>query len=400
MTSSSEPVPEPSPAEESEAPAAPAEPEPRRRRPRPPFDPEEVSTRVTLQVVRGVFVLACAGIGYFTSSQVLFETESASSRLLYVLSATGLGLVVIAGEVFSAKAPVRTLAAIGFGLLIGLAMSLVFRPVIEFILSAMVTEGQRVPHLSELLQLIATTIFCYFGVTVLLRSKDDLKFIIPYVEFRKEVRGRTPLLLDTSVLIDGRLPAVAATCIIDQRLVVPRFVLSELQAVADSADRARRERGRRGLEALRELQSRFGAEVLERDVANGMSVDQALLELAVELRGKLLTTDYNLQRRAQVQEVPVANINDLASALKTLVVPGESLRVRLLRAGEDAGQAVGFLADGTMVVVESSSRQIGREVLVEVTGSTQTPVGKMVFARLRRGAGSSGRERQRPEEEP
>ncbi len=342
--------------------------------------PDEINTRTTLYVVRGLFFLAAAGIGYYASVIFLGESE----LLTCLITGCGIGLGVIIGEVFFSKAPVRTLAAILFGLIMGLAISLFFQPVVALIVKSMAPEGQNLSDLIGFLQLITTVLFCYFGVTVLLQTKDEFKFIIPYVEFRKDLRGHMPLVLDTSSIIDGRITSLLNTQVLDHRLVVPRYALNELQLIADSQDKSRRERGRRGLNVLHDLQHRMGLEILERDLPSGSEVDAALVELTNELRGKLLTTDFNLQKRAEVQGIPVINLHDLATALKPMVVAGESIRVELIREGDDDGQAVGFLTDGTMVVVENSSRQIGKEVNVEVTSATQTPVGKMVFGRLAR----------------
>jgi uncharacterized protein YacL len=244
------------------------------------------------------------------------------------------------------------------------------------------------------LRIVSTTIFCYFGVTVLLQTKDDFKFIIPYVEFRKEVKGRSPLVLDTSAIIDGRIHALLSTGVLDQRITVAKFIFDELQAIADSPDRGRRERGRRGMDILEQLRREFGAEVLDRKLPPDTEVDSALLDLVVATGGKLVTTDFNLQKRARLQGITVLNLNDLAAALKPAIVPGEVQRVKLLRAGEDPGQGVGFLSDGTMVVVENASRRIGQEVTIEVTSAIQTSAGKMIFGRLRRPPGD-GREGQR-----
>lgn len=345
--------------------------------------PEEIATRATLYVVRGLFFLASAGVGYYAS--VAFKTPD--RLLVCLLTGCALGLGVMLGEVFFSKAPVRTLASILFGLIMGLAISLFFQPVVVLIVNSVAPEGEFTSNLIGFLQLVTTILFCYFGVTVLLQTKDEFKFIIPYVEFRKELRGHMPLVMDTSSIIDGRVASLLETQVLDHRLVMPRYALDELQMIADSPDRSRRERGRRGLDVVHELQESHGLEILERDAPAGVEVDAALVELTRELRGKLLTTDFNLQKRAEVQGIPVINLHDIATALKPVVVAGEALTVELLRHGDDEGQAVGFLDDGTMVVVENASRQIGREVKVEVTSSTQTPVGKMVFGRLARGAG-------------
>lgn len=355
--------------------------------------PLEVQSRVSLYVVRGLFFMAVAGIGYHASRQL-------EAHWFYgMVVACALGFAVIVGEIFFSKAPIRILSALAIGLTMGWVLSLVFQPVVVFIVGTvspdlLTANGEIQPPLDEIFRLITTTIFCYFGVTVLIQTKDDFKFIIPYIEFRKDVRGHTPLVLDTSAIIDGRVVPLLETRVVDQRLVIPRFVLNELQDIADSADRSKRERGRRGLDAVEQLQRRYDFEILEQDTRPGSDVDRELLRTVEELRGKLITSDFNLQRRAAVQNIPVVNINDLAAALKPVVVPGESLSVKLLREGEDPGQAVGFLDDGTMVVVENASRQVGRDVSVEVTSATQTNVGKMIFGKLKRNR--LPRDRRRP----
>lgn len=353
-----------------------------RRRSRPRADDDY--NRSTLYVVRMLFAMICVAIAFYTV-RVLNLTEYFVEIVAFSCALT---IVVIAGELFFSKTPIRTLAGIAFGLIMGLAMSLLFGTVVEFFLKAYApaeVEGMAEwENLLAVIQLLTTSIFCYYGVTILLRTKDDFKFIIPYVEFRKDLRRHTPLVLDTSMIIDGRVLALIDTGVLDHRLVVPRFVLNELQNIADSSDRSRRERGRRGMDVLQKLQDRHGVEVIEGDLPPGIGVDGALLVVAEELRGKLLTTDYNLQKRADLQGISVINVNDLATALKPVVVPGENLRLKLLREGDGAGQAVGFLDDGTMVVVENSSRQVGREVTVEVTSSTQTNAGKMIFGRLKK----------------
>lgn len=342
--------------------------------------PGEVHDRLTIFVVRALFFFIAGGIGLYCALE--FGTDG----LISILAACAIALVAIVGEVFFSRAPVRTISAITFGLIMGLILAAVLQPVIELIVEA-IAPGPSLPRREQLLsflKIISTTAFCFFGVTVLLHTKDDFKFIIPFVEFRKEVKGRSPLVVDTSALIDGRLQALLATGVLDHRILVPRFVFDELQAIADSPDRSRRERGRRGMDILEEIRRRHGAETVSHPVPPNGEVDAALLDLVAAVDGKLVTTDYNLQKRARLQGITVINLNDLAAALKPAVVPGEVLQVKLLRPGEDPGQAVGFLGDGTMVVVENSSRRIGQEVTVEVTSAIQTSAGKMLFGRTRR----------------
>lgn len=201
-----------------------------------------------------------------------------------------------------------------------------------------------------------------------------------------------PKLLDTSAIIDGRIADVAATGFLEGPLLVPRFVLAELQRLADMGDPLRRNRGKRGFEVLQRLQDlrSVTVEVVEGDVAGVADVDARLVELARRRSASVVTTDYNLNRVAELSGVSVLNVNDLANALKPVVLPGESLRVQLLREGKEPGQGVGYLADGTMVVVEQGRRLLGQEVSVVVTSALQTSAGRMVFARPRADADEPG----------
>ena len=190
-------------------------------------------------------------------------------------------------------------------------------------------------------------------------------------------------LLDTSAIIDGRIADVVTTGFLAGPLLVPRFVLRELQRLADGADPLRRNRGRRGFEILKRLQDLHSVEILEADVPAATDVNTKLVELARERSARVVTTDYNLNRVAELSGVNVLNVNDLANALKPVALPGESLRVQVLREGKEPGQGVGFLEDGTMVVVEQGRRLLGQEVAVVVTSALQTSAGRMIFARPR-----------------
>ncbi len=344
--------------------------------------PDDVRDRLTIFVVRALFFLIAGGIGYHCSAR--FHTDPLASIGFACL----LALVAILGEAYFSRAPIRTLSSITFGLIMGLIFSAVLQPVVDLLVQSIAPPAFNPADREKLLQflrIITTTILCFFGITVLLQTRDKFKFIIPYVEFRRALKGHSRMLVDTSVLIDGRIQGLLATGIFDQRIVVPRFVIRELQSIADSSDRGRRERGRRGMDILDVLRRDHGVEILDQDLPAGEDVDAALLDLAGE-GGRLLTTDFNLQKRARLQGVAVINLNELAAAFKPAVVRGEFLRVRLLRPGDEPGQAVGFMNDGTMVVVENATRRVGDEVGVEVTGATQTSAGKLIFARLQRPA--------------
>jgi uncharacterized protein YacL len=223
-------------------------------------------------------------------------------------------------------------------------------------------------------------------ISFLLQTKDDFRFVIPYVEFSKEVKGRRPYILDTSVVIDGRIADVVEANVLDSQLIMPRFVITELQAIADSSDRLRRSRGRRGLDILNKLRSnpKVDLEIYDRDLPEfaGQNVDLRLVSLAKHLEGKLVTNDYNLNKVARLHGVGVVNLNDLANALKPVFLPGEHLEVRIVKPGEEPGQGVGYLDDGSMVVVEAGRDHVGEGVQIAVTSVLQTSAGRMVFGRL------------------
>jgi len=191
-------------------------------------------------------------------------------------------------------------------------------------------------------------------------------------------------LLDTSALIDGRIADICETHFLDGTLGVPRFVLHELQLVADSSDTLKRQRGRRGLEVLQRMQKMPWLEIriLEKEFSGGATVDQKLLELARESDSKIVTNDFNLNKVARVQGIPVLNVNELANAMKPAVLPGESMRVLIVREGKESTQGVAYLEDGTMVVVDGARRSINRTIDIVVTSMHQTPAGKMIFGRI------------------
>ena len=227
----------------------------------------------------------------------------------------------------------------------------------------------------------------FLSTTLLIQTRDDFRFVIPYVEFARELKGVRPLILDSSALIDGRIADVVETKILDSKMIVPDFVLKEVQDIADSQDKNRRIRGRRGLEVLAKLQQMPHAEVSVYDTKKkevdfrGLTVDQRLVELGKDLNGRIVTSDFNLNRVAAVQGVEVINLNDVASSLRQRFLPGDPLKVRVIREGEGQGQGVGYLDDGTMVVCELARELIGKEIETTVTSVLQSSTGRMIFAR-------------------
>ena len=210
--------------------------------------------------------------------------------------------------------------------------------------------------------------------------------MIPYIEFSKDVKGLKPFVLDTSVVIDGRIADIVETGIVDSQLVMPRFVLAELQGIADSSDKMRRARGRRGLDVLNRLRSngKVDFKVYDRELPEmeGQPVDMKLLLLARHLNGKVVTGDFNLNKIAKLQNVPVINLNEIANSLKPVFLPGEVVSIKIVKHGEGPGQGVGYLDDGTMIVVEDGRSHVGQQVEIVVTSMLQTSAGRMVFGKF------------------
>lgn len=281
--------------------------------------------------------------------------------------------------------PISDLIAGTIGLMIGL--------VIAVLLSYPV--AQLPPPFGSILPLILVIIFGYLGATVAVTRQEDLLAFFRVGRLTSTsgtVRGRsgadvqthlvTKLLLDTSVIIDGRIADIAQTGFIPGILSVPRFVLNELQYIADSSDALRRNRGRRGLEMLDRLQNTEDVEIefIDQDPQDAQQVDDKLISLALTLDAAIVTNDYNLNRVARLQGIKVLNINELANAVKAVLLPGEELPLRIIQEGKEASQGVGFLEDGTMVVVENGRRFLNQEVLVQVTKVLQTNAGRLIFA--------------------
>lgn len=244
----------------------------------------------------------------------------------------------------------------------------------------------RLDEMMISIKVLIGVVCCYMAISFILQTKDDIRFVIPYVEFVKQRKGEHPLILDTSVIIDGRITDILEAWHVDAPVIVPRFVLQELHAVADSSDRLKRNRGRRGLDVVNKLQGLDSIELQFQETRatreeEREGVDQRLVSLARTIEGRLVTTDYNLNKIAQIRGVDVININDLANALKPVFLPGETMQVKIIKPGEEAGQGVGYLEDGTMIVVEGARDKIGQSVAITVTSVLQTSAGRMVFGR-------------------
>jgi uncharacterized protein YacL len=247
--------------------------------------------------------------------------------------------------------------------------------------------------LRTVLDICLYLVFGFLGITLALRSdRDQFSFIIPYVRFRRDASEGEPVLLDSSVIIDGRVPKVFATGFLTGNFIVPRFVLDELQRLADSRDLLKAARGRRGLDCVQHLRETKGVElgIHETDAHEGQAVDTLLVTLAHELNARLLTNDVNLGKVAKLRNVPVLNFNDLARALEPDVATGDEFELNLVKPGREKHQAIGYLPNGVMIVVNNAASFMGETVPIVVCGTTQTSAGRLIFADLKHAVTKAG----------
>ncbi len=337
---------------------------------------------MTLWLIRLFFVAFSGLVGYQVGHALPWLGPAAGGWGAFGGSVLALFLIVL--ELTLKKVSTRGLSAAVFGLLFGLILARLIITTLD-----LVPAG---PELGDPLRAFIIVIFCYFGMAIALRGRDEFNIIIPYVKFARQDQREDLIILDTSVVIDGRIADICQTKFVEGRFVVPRFVLKELQQIADSQDPMKRNRGRRGLDVLAKIQKipSVDVRIQEEDFADVKEVDAKLVKLAKLLGGKILTNDFNLNKIAELQGVQVLNINELANALKPVVLPGEIMEARVIKEGKEYNQGVAYLDDGTMVVVEQGRNLIGQTVRVQVTSVLQTAAGRMIFAKPENGEPRTG----------
>ena len=328
-----------------------------------------------LWAIRLLFLSLCTMAG-FAISQVRPEwTGMAHSGLIGMAMGFGFGGWMIALDEMLKGFSLRAFSATTFGLLLGTAVAWLVDNSGLFVNAA--------PEVRWLIRLGLFLGFGYIGIILAMRSnKEDFSLIIPYVRFAPQNKPDNLLLLDTSVIIDGRIADLIETNFLQGLIVVPRFVLKEIQQIADSADAIKRARGRRGLEMLNRLQRNTRTEVRihDGDFPEEKEVDTKLVRLARNLNARLFTNDYNLSKIAELQKVDYVNLHEVAKCLKVTLLAGEVLQLKVVREGKDKGQGIGYLPDGTMVVVNNGQPHIGQQIEVQVQTLLQTGAGVIVFA--------------------
>ena len=324
-----------------------------------------------LWVFRAVFVLAAAGTAYTIGLGL-------GHPFVILLLGIIVSIVVIVAESFVSRAPVAMISSVVFGTLLGMLFATLTVSVVGLAVDRVTIDAVRDDLTGGLI-----VVYSYLGIAFIYQSRQKFNLIVPYVEFRAEQKGARPIVVDTSVIIDGRLGDIMATDVLDGPLIIPQLVLRELHRIADSDDKLKRERGRLGLEALNSIRETPGVDIRIQELASdyGRPVDEQLVRIAKMVNGRLMTNDYNLNRLAAVEGVSVINLNELANALKPIALPDERISVKLIKRGEQPGQAVGYLHDGTMVIVEDAVHLISQEVEVVVRNTLTRDTGRMIFAR-------------------
>jgi uncharacterized protein YacL len=333
--------------------------------------------------MRIFFAIVCSLVGFYLGgnySAILQEDVALLGLAIGLVGA--LGIIIL--EVLMRRVSISGLSSAVFGLIFGLIMALL----LSFALN--VVEMSDIMRSS--LRVILMLVFCYLGMVIAMRGKDEFNLVIPYVRLSRQDISAELIILDTSVIIDGRISDISQTKFLEGRFIVPRFVLRELQQIADSKDSLKRNRGRRGLEILGKIQKNPNIDVRihEDDFPDLPDVDAKLIKLGKVLNAKVLTNDFNLNKVAELQGIKVLNINELANALKPIVLPGEMMEIKVIKEGKEYNQGIGYLDDGTMVVVENGKHLLGQTVTSIVTSVLQTTAGRMIFTKPQ---GSRGRSR-------
>lgn len=326
-----------------------------------------------LHFFRFIFLVLCGLVGSYIG-------EVYQKPLLYGASigiAAGFALILL--ELSFARKFISIISIVFLGIIFGFIVSHFFISALYLIptISRLTSDDKRY------LEFSITFLLSFISVIAIIHSKDDFKIIIPFIELKREGRAGKPIILDTSAIVDGRISDICRTKIIDAPIIIPRFVLNELQTIADSADKLKRIRGRRGLDMLNKMRESSGLDIQINDATMPYmeGVDSKLVRLAKMLDGRIVTTDFNLAKTAMVQSVEVININELSNALRPVALQGERLNIKIIRLGEGPGQGVGYLDDGTMVVAEGCAGRVGERIELVVTNILQTNAGKMIFGK-------------------
>ncbi|WP_123054751.1 PIN/TRAM domain-containing protein [Clostridium sp. JN-1] len=360
------------------------------------------------KVLKGLFTIIGLILGYFMGEMIIhtsyfdklgyFSNSPIRTALFLLLCTAAFGIILFLISPWINFIIIKTMDYIEKSLQRLPATEMLFGTagaILGLIISALFVDLlARIPVIGAVLAVLVAILMAVLGANIAIKRRDELATLVSNITLRrntpKEKDKKTkvkykgdPKVLDTSVIIDGRIFDICQTGFVEGTLVIPNFVLAELRHIADSSDGLKRNRGRRGLDVLNKIQKELNIDVkiYEKDFPNIPEVDSKLLKLAQVLNGKVITNDYNLNKVAEFQGVPVLNINELANAVKPVVLPGEEMKIQIVKDGKESGQGVAYLDDGTMIVVEGGKKYIGQTKDVVVTSVLQTAAGRMIFAR-------------------
>ena len=324
-------------------------------------------------IIRFLLILVCSVSGFFIAQEYF---EGFPQSLIGILFGFIVSIIVIQIEQVIRKVSIRSIAGGVLGTIIGLSIA------------SLIAYSLRFWANQEVLTWIYVALTCilgYLGLVIGSKKSEEISFP-SFGPFKKGVKSNNDYrILDTSVIIDGRVADICDTGFIEGDLIVPQFILDELQHIADSSDSMKRSRGRRGLDVLNRMQKsvNINIEVVDQDFPKIKEVDSKLVALAKKMNGKLITNDFNLNKVAELQGIKILNVNELANALKPVVLPGEVVSVKIIKEGKESGQGVAYLDDGTMVVVDHANKHLGENVEALVTSVLQTTAGRMIFSELK-----------------
>ena len=315
---------------------------------------------------------------------IAYQTGGAPGSADAQMNASVAGLaamLIITLEALFKKRFHNDFAAVTFGLVVGIVITFFAALILGLVVAPFVRDYKQIIQVLFNCLPILSLFILYITTSFVVQTRNDFRFVIPYIDFSDQSTTEGGLVLDTSAIIDGRIADVAKTGMITVPLIIPTFVVRELQGIAKGSDKAYRARGRRGLDIIKTLQANKASRVIlrEDDYHDIESVDTKVIKLTKDLNARIISTDYNLNKGAQIEGVTVINLNDLSNSLKPIVIPGECLKIKIIKEGEDSHQGVGYLDDGTMVVVDNASAYIGDTVSVSVTSTLQTSAGRMIF---------------------
>jgi uncharacterized protein YacL len=359
------------------------------------------------KILRGLFTIIGLILGYIIGDQIIrtsyfikvgyFSSSPIKTIIFLILSTILFGIILFLISPWINAIIIRVMDYVERSVQKLPATEILFGTtgaILGLIISALfVNILARIPIIGAVLAVVVAIVIAALGANIAIRKREEILVLFANINVRKTAINKEkkvkiehngyPKVLDTSVIIDGRIFDICQTGFIEGTLIIPNFVLAELRHIADSSDGLKRNRGRRGLDILNKIQKELSinVQISEKDFPDIQEVDNKLLKLAQFLNGKVVTNDYNLNKVAEFQGVPVLNINELANGVKPVVLPGEEMRIQIIKDGKESGQGVAYLDDGTMIVVEGGRKHIGEVKDVVVTSVLQTAAGRMIFAK-------------------